>query len=257
MEAKETVLRALIAFRETVRSIAAEAPNPRDSSVGRLSPSGIRQFNLLASKVNGLLEQDAVATYPEDVLPISVAFPRTMEILGQLNYSVELLSEDGSIAGPEASVADSQLNERPRVFIGCSVEGLPVAKLIQLQLEHNVDCKIWNQGLFGLSSGTLETLVAECHNFDFAIMVLTPDDIAIKRGVEGQIPRDNVMFELGLFMGALGRMKTFILVQTGVSLPSDLAGITPASFDDPEFAIDKVAALGPTVTKLEISMGLI
>lgn len=47
----------------------------------------------------------------------------------------------------------------PRIFIGSSVEGLRVAEVIQLALEHVAECTIWSQGVFGLSMGTLESLV--------------------------------------------------------------------------------------------------
>jgi predicted nucleotide-binding protein len=106
--------------------------------------------------------------------------------------------------------------------------------------------------------GTLETLVAECRNYDHAILVLTPDDTRTKRHQLGSIPRDNVVFELGLFMGALGRERVFMVVQAGTDLPTDLAGITPAQFNaDDEDQINLVSALGPATTMLEIAMDLI
>lgn len=81
--------------------------------------------------------------------------------------------------------------------------------------------------------GTLEALVRATRQYDFAILVLTPDDIARKKGVRLFLPRDNVVFELGLFMGTLGRDRTFILLKQQkdrIALPSDLDGITTAKF---------------------------
>jgi predicted nucleotide-binding protein len=63
-------------------------------------------------------------------------------------------------------------------------------------LEHSCECQIWHQGLFGLSGGTLETLVNKLDLFDFAILCLTPDDLTTSRGKEQQSPRDNVILEL-------------------------------------------------------------
>jgi predicted nucleotide-binding protein len=90
---------------------------------------------------------------------------------------------------------------KPRIFVGCSTKGLTEAKLIQMQLE-SADTVIWHQGVFGLSSGTLETLVAVAHEYAYAILVLTPDDMLEKQDKNVNAARDNVLFELGLFMGS-------------------------------------------------------
>jgi hypothetical protein len=124
---------------------------------------------------------------------------------------------------------------RPRVFIGSSTEGLPVAKALQSALYYEAEPVIWSQGIFGLSGGTLETLVAECDHFDFAVFVLSADDLVQRRNQWGSAPRDNVLFESGLFMGRLGRERTFLVHcrQDELLLPTDLAGITVASYLPP------------------------
>lgn len=68
--------------------------------------------------------------------------------------------------------------------------------------------------------------------FDFALLVLTADDLTIARGMEKAAARDNVLFELGLFIGSLSRDRTFMLYDrtNPPSLPSDLAGIAAATF---------------------------
>ncbi|HTL81131.1 MAG TPA: TIR domain-containing protein [Bacteroidia bacterium] len=143
-------------------------------------------------------------------------------------------------------------NKRPYVFIGSSKEGLEYAKAIQVNLEYSCESEIWHQGLFGLSDGTLESLVSSIQNFDFAILIITGDDITISRGFENKSPRDNVIFELGLFMGGLGRDRVFFVVDRSVQpkLPSDLAGITPASFQQPELGTPQ-SALGAACTLIE------
>lgn len=136
------------------------------------------------------------------------------------------------------------------MFIGSSVEGKRIAESIQLALEYEVHSTIWYQGVFGLSGGTLESLVAALEDFDFATLVLTADDLVEKRASSGKAPRDNVLFELGLFMGALGRERSFIVHSrtTPPFMPTDLAGITPATFEE-RSNLD--AALGPVCTKIK------
>ena len=67
---------------------------------------------------------------------------------------------------------------------------------------------------------------------DFAVLVAGPDDQVISRANQLDAPRDNVIFELGLFMGALTRSRTFLLVPEGikVKIPTDLLGLTCVEF---------------------------
>jgi hypothetical protein len=141
---------------------------------------------------------------------------------------------------------------KPRMFIGSSVEGKDIAEHIQLGLEYDVETTIWHQGIFGLSDGSLESLVRAAKDFDFAALVLTPDDLVIKRGTEKGSPRDNVVFELGLFMGALGRERTFIVYNRDkqIDLPTDLAGVTSATFVS-RSDNNLQAALGPVCTRIK------
>jgi hypothetical protein len=123
---------------------------------------------------------------------------------------------------------------RPKVFIGSSSEGLKISQFIQVLLDKSCEVTVWSQGVFGLNQGTLESLVLALDKFDFAILVLTPDDMTISREQTSQSPRDNVLFELGLFVGGIGRDRTFIVFDRSkqIKIPSDLAGITFATFQE-------------------------
>ncbi|WP_221393430.1 TIR domain-containing protein [Dyadobacter sp. NIV53] len=123
--------------------------------------------------------------------------------------------------------------DKPSVFIGSSTEGLKIAKTIQLLLDRVCEVTIWSQGVFGLSKGYLEELVSSLEKFDFAILVLTPDDMTISRETESDSPRDNVIFELGLFVGGIGRNRTYVVYDRTkkIKIPSDLAGISMATFE--------------------------
>jgi hypothetical protein len=143
---------------------------------------------------------------------------------------------------------------KPSLFIGSSSskEGLDAARAIEVNLQHDTEVTLWNRGVFGLNIGTLEALVNALDRFDFAILVITPDDVVTSRDVTSQAPRDNVMFELGLFMGRLGRGRTFAVCNDtrDMKLPSDLAGVTLARFDAGRSDHNLIAAVSPACTMI-------
>ncbi len=145
--------------------------------------------------------------------------------------------------------------QKPRIFVGSSVEGLPVAEAIQLGLDHHAECTLWSQGVFGLSGGTLDSLIRASKDYEFAVLVLTPDDLVHKRDATKNSPRDNVLFELGLFIGALGRERTYIVYcrDEKLDLPSDLAGVTPATFAQRSDG-NLHAALGTVCTQIKAAI---
>ena len=58
----------------------------------------------------------------------------------------------------------------------------------------------------------------------FAVLIATPDDQVRSRGADAPAPRDNVILELGLFMGGLGRPRTILVKQRGQALRSLFLG---------------------------------
>lgn len=161
----------------------------------------------------------------------------------------------GSMPSLAQAATPAAQAERPRVFIASSVEGLPIAEAIAEDLQFSADVTIWDEAAFHLSEGTLAALVREAEESDFAIAVLTADDVTTSRGHSFPVARDNVIFELGLFMGHLGPERTFLVYSrdTPPTLPTDLAGITAATIDDrPNANLD--AAVGPAVTEIKRAM---
>ena len=144
---------------------------------------------------------------------------------------------------------------KPKLFVGSSTEGLEVARAIAVQLEHDAEVTVWNEGIFGLGQGTLESLVKALDEFDYAVLVLTPDDMLVSRETATQSPRDNVLLELGLFIGRLGRERTFIVFNRDkdLKLPTDLAGVSMADYGNREDN-NLVAALGPGCTKIRYAI---
>ncbi len=150
------------------------------------------------------------------------------------------------------SIVMGARKSRSRVFVGSSVEGLGVARKVQANFEFDAfDTVIWENGVFKPSHTAIEALEDVAATFDFAILILTPDDMEISRGDIQPAIRDNVLFELGLFIGALGRKRVFMIhPRAHLKKPSDLAGIVMVSYDPVRFEADAAAALGPACGQL-------
>ncbi|HEY2715865.1 MAG TPA: nucleotide-binding protein [Solirubrobacterales bacterium] len=120
----------------------------------------------------------------------------------------------------------------PTVFIGSSSEGLAIAENLQLVLDDYCEATVWNQGVFGLSGTGIGSLIKASGSYDFAVLVLTPDDLSTKRRKVQAVARDNVLFEAGLFIGAIGLERTFLVhCKDGeLDLPTDLDGVTRATY---------------------------
>lgn len=121
---------------------------------------------------------------------------------------------------------------KPRIFIASSSESLDVADAINVNLEHQAEVTVWKNG-FKLSTSNIDSLVEKSKVMDFAIFVFTPDDVATIRDQSKHVVRDNVLFELGLFAGSLGKERCFIVKPRDVELhfPTDLLGLSPADYE--------------------------
>ena len=141
----------------------------------------------------------------------------------------------------------------PSLFIASSTEGLPVAYDVQEALEFDCHATVWKQGVFEPSRTVMQDLLQAAARQDFALFVFTPDDTLKLRGQAVQVVRDNVVFQLGLFIGALGVERCVHLVPRGapgLHLPSDLAGLLALDYPSDRPDGNRLAALGPACNKL-------
>jgi beta-phosphoglucomutase-like phosphatase (HAD superfamily) len=149
-------------------------------------------------------------------------------------------------------VKNQRIN-RPRLFIGSSKESLYLANAAHSNLDEDAEVTIWNHGIFKLSSFNLENLLNELGNCDYGLFVFSPDDVAKIRGEKRRIVRDNVILELGLFLGRLGRKRSFILMPRGVKhfrIPTDLSGLVLAEYNHDRHDRNWRSALGPACEKI-------
>lgn len=142
--------------------------------------------------------------------------------------------------------------ETIRVFIMSSSEALPIAYVVQNHFAHDkFVVQVWPNGVFRASNYRIESLEKVLDDSDFAIAIAQPDDLTTIRGEEKRTPRDNVIFELGMFIGRLGRERTFLLEPRGeeVKLPSDLEGLNTIGYRYGDKK-DLPALLGPACNEI-------
>ena len=140
---------------------------------------------------------------------------------------------------------------KARIFVASSTEHLALARAIQRNLSPYATVTLWPR-IFEPSRYTLESLERALPGLDAGVFVLAPDDIAVIRKRQHQIARDNVIFELGLFIGAIGRTRSFLLVPRDTArlhLPTDLLGLTALRYD-PSRARHWTSALAPACIQI-------
>lgn len=152
----------------------------------------------------------------------------------------------------------NRASRKPRLFIASSTESLPISYCLQENLDYDAECSVWTQGIFAPSRQVLDGLLATMRRMDFAVFVFSPDDVAKIRGMEQRVVRDNVIFELGLFMGHLGPDRCFMVSPRGenLHLPSDLLGLQPLTFDPGRSDANLLAALGAACNTIRRTMEL-
>lgn len=135
--------------------------------------------------------------------------------------------------GPAPDMPSRVLPGNNRVFIVHGHDELAkqvVARFIsQLKLEPIILHEQPNRGKTIIEKIEAHTVV------DFAIVLLTPDDVgfpADKPELKKNRARQNVILELGLFIGALGRDRVCALYKGDIEIPSDYDGVLFVKMDD-------------------------
>jgi len=128
--------------------------------------------------------------------------------------------------------------DKPRIFLGSSGKQEKLLQALTRGLEDVAHVEPWTTS-FNPGTTTLERLLELAHEVDFAAFVFAQDDwttdsplTSTLPGAGQTSPRDNVVFEAGLFGGALGMRRTFILHASGSKLPSDLLGLTSIRYGE-------------------------
>ena len=208
------ILHGTIAIEVNGRRIAKRDAGAHVGELALVDPLAVRSATLVA------LTQTVVLRIPEHKFSrVATRYPDLWRRIA-VEIAHRLRQRDRFLTPPHS---------QPMLFIGSSSEGRPVVDAMRAVMRRwRLVSRPWTDGVFEASSTSIESLVKLSKETDFAALVLTADDARVTRNREGHVPRDNVVFELGLFMGALGRERVFILkpANVDIQIPSDLLGVT-------------------------------
>lgn len=182
-----------------------------------------------------VVPRSATATALNEVIALKLnkadfkAFLHTFPTVGltlALDLAKRLETRNANIIKP---------GKKHRIFAISSAEALKVAHTgyDHFRHEENFEYAPWTADVFRLGSYPMEDLEAELRKADFAIAIAQNDDMVESRNARSAMPRDNVTFELGMFMGVLGRKRTILMApkDLDIKLPTDIKGITVVRYN--------------------------
>ena len=201
------------------REVAFRNPGQHVGEMALIDPSLRRSASVIAVETTV-----AIKVSEKDFTPLADQHPELWRRIAE-GLAERLIQRNDLVDVP---------NPRPTIFVGSSAEAIPIARAIQANFQHDdYLVRVWIDKIFGAGNATIEDLEHQVKSSDFAILVISADDHVVSRKEESDAPRDNVVFELGFFMGALTRHRTFLAKPRGkkdLKIPSDLLGITTLEY---------------------------
>jgi CRP/FNR family transcriptional regulator, cyclic AMP receptor protein len=194
--------------------------------------------------------RSATATSTEKSVLCKLTEPQFSELGRQFPEIWRLIAKELARRLEQRNAHVTKTHDKIRIFIISSAEALEIARTIQNAFEYDFTVVVWTDGVFRASWYPIESLERQLDQSDFAIAIARPDDMTESRGTSSPTPRDNVIFELGLFIGRIGRQRSFLVEPRGeeTKLPSDLSGITALAYKYE--TNDLAAALGPACNRI-------
>jgi len=143
--------------------------------------------------------------------------------------------------------------KKPKLFVGSAGETLGLAHAVLGNLDYVARVEVWDQATEP-TKFLLGQLLDHVNGSDFGAFVFSPTDILVLRGKKWAAVRDNVLFELGLFIGRLGIERNFIIVPRAhqdLRLPTDLLGLVTLTYDPDGIEENPRTALGAACGDIE------
>ena len=217
--------------------VALRVAGEEVGEMAAINPATIRSATVSAR------EESIVAHITEsDFLHIADQFPQLWR-----NFARETASR----------LADESLRIRPRnpvpkLFVSSLPEGVSIARNIQNTLAHDgIIVTISSDNILEAPSNAVDSFLDEAGQSDFCALVLNNDDQVINRGSVQSIVRDNIFFEIGLFMGTVGQDRIFLIMprQLNINIPIELLDLKVF-----EYQVNPDKSLASVPTSLSIQL---
>lgn len=219
------------------RQVGRRGPGDQVGEMAAIQPTQARSASVIATEATVTLKLSE-----EHFSILAEKYPQLYKLVAQ-ELARRLLSRNALVG---------RYRDKTKLFIISSVESLPIARILEDAFEHDAfNVHLWTAGCFKVANYTLDDLEHEVDSSDFAVAIAHADDVVSARGADWPAPRDNVIFELGLFMGRLGRTRAILMEPRGtdVKLPSDLAGVMTIPYKF-EKGGDNHRLMGPAANRL-------
>lgn len=219
------------------RTVGHRGPNDHVGEMAAIEPTQKRTASVIA------LEECVVAAISE---------PQLAELGNTYPELYRCLAKELARRLHQRNAFVNATRDKIRVFIISSAEAREVARTVQNAFERDpFTTVVWTDDVFKVAHYTLQSLEDQVDTCDFAIAITHADDVTESRGKRWPAPRDNVIFELGLFMGRLGKSRAILMEprEEGIKLPSDFAGITTVPYRYVP-GPDAAALMAPACNKL-------
>ena len=214
----------LNALSASIAGTLERAFGENTSAYQRYSAATKLQHVSMTFSIDGRSQHVDYQTPTQQNITRSIALLKAAQ--SSLNDDLEYLQETSE---PDQPAIVSSINSRRIFVVHGHDEGAreTVARfLMQLGFEPIILHEQANRG------GTVMEKIETHGDVGFAVVLLTPDDEGcVKGGTPEARARQNVLLELGYFLGRLGRDKVCALKRGSVEIPSDFAGVVWESMD--------------------------
>jgi predicted nucleotide-binding protein len=126
----------------------------------------------------------------------------------------------------------SRIPSTKNIFVIHGHDELNTRRLTQLLQNHFNLNPIAMLSKPGMSRPLIEKFEDEAQTCSFAFGLFTPDDEIVKVSKQYKQARPNVIYEVGWFIGRLGKHRVTLLLQDGTDIHSDLDGVSRIHFSD-------------------------